>query len=171
MARRLGVSHQAPYKHFENRDHLLAEVVGRAYAAFAAHLQTRPRRRDPHDDLREMGKAYVHYALAHPLNYRLMFGTPLPDPERYPEMLAEARHAFAMLHEAIGRLDARRTRRPAAELDALYVWATVHGVASILQSSAMRTLPLAPGVLAGMERHVMERLRAALSANVRARRG
>ena len=39
VARRLGVSHQAPYKHFPSRDHILAEVVGRAYAGFAAHLE------------------------------------------------------------------------------------------------------------------------------------
>ena len=32
VARRLHVSHQAPYKHFPSRDHILAEVVGRAFA-------------------------------------------------------------------------------------------------------------------------------------------
>ncbi|MFX4450801.1 TetR/AcrR family transcriptional regulator, partial [Acinetobacter baumannii] len=47
VARRLGVSHQAPYKHFPSRDHILAEVVGRAYASFAAHLEKRPRSDDP----------------------------------------------------------------------------------------------------------------------------
>lgn len=166
VARRLGVSHQAPYKHFASRDHLLAEVVARAYAAFARHLDRRPRRKDPFDDLREMGTAYVGYALAHPLHYRLMFGTPLPDPDAHPEMLRNARHAFALLREAIGELAPNPAKRPPADLDALYVWATVHGLASILQSSAVTTLSLPPSLFLGMEAHVMARLRAALTGDI-----
>jgi len=45
VARRLGVSHQALYKHFPSRDHLLAEIVSRAFAAFAQHLDARRRTR------------------------------------------------------------------------------------------------------------------------------
>lgn len=54
----------------------------------------------------------------------------------------------------------------AAELDALYAWATVHGLASTLQSSAMDTLPLARATKLGMERHVMQRPRAASTADI-----
>ena len=44
VARRLGVSHQAPYKHFPSRDHILAEVVGRRFcrASGKALAQQRP---------------------------------------------------------------------------------------------------------------------------------
>ena len=38
VARRLGVSHQAPYKHFPSRDHLLAEVIRQCFEDFAASL-------------------------------------------------------------------------------------------------------------------------------------
>ena len=92
VARRLGVSHQAPYKHFPSRDHILAEIVARAFEAFAAHLDARPRRADPYEDLREMGLAYVGYAREHPLQYRLMFGTPLPNPSQHPDMMDRAQH-------------------------------------------------------------------------------
>ena len=51
IARRLNVSHQAPYKHFPSRDHVLAEIVSRAFAAFASRLDARPRSSDPHEDL------------------------------------------------------------------------------------------------------------------------
>ncbi len=171
VARRLHVSHQAPYKHYPSRDHLLAEVVARAYAAFARHLDDRPRRDDPFDDLGEMGLAYVGYALVHPLHYRLMFGTPLPDPDQHPEMLKEARHAFALLLDAVAKLGPDPASRPPPELDALYVWATVHGLATILQSSALTTLPVTPSMLVGMESHVMNRLRAALTAAIDTARG
>ena len=39
VARRFGVSHQALYKHFPSRDHLLAEIIGRAFGAFAQHAR------------------------------------------------------------------------------------------------------------------------------------
>ena len=55
VARRLGVSHQAPYKHFESRDHILAEIVSRAYADFASYLDKRTRGKDPYDDLGKLG--------------------------------------------------------------------------------------------------------------------
>lgn len=145
VSRRLGVSHQAPYKHFRSRDHILAEIVSRAYAAFAEHLENRPQTGDPDADLGAMGRAYFRYALAHPLQYRLMFGTPLPDPEQHPTMMQQARHAFALLQDAIARLPlASQTPRAEArvDFDALFVWSTIHGLSSILQSHAIETLGL-----------------------------
>jgi AcrR family transcriptional regulator len=166
VARRLGVSHQAPYKHFPNRDALLAEVVARAYAAFAAHLDARPHREDPREDLAELGRAYLGYARGNPLAYRLMFGTPLPDPAMHPEMMREGRHAFSILRDCIVRLHAAHSVDADVgepDLDALFVWSLVHGMASIRQTSAMATLGLSPEVMAAFEFHAGRRLMAALS--------
>ena len=41
VARKLNISHQAPYRHFESRDHLLAEIMRRCFADFAQHLDKR----------------------------------------------------------------------------------------------------------------------------------
>jgi len=169
VARRLGVSHQAPYRHFPSRDHLLAEVVARAYAAFAAHLDARPRRHDPDADLRAMGEAYLGYALAHPLEYRLMFGTPLPDPDAHPEMMRQSRHAFALLRDAVARLHAARGTGSSPDLDAMYVWATVHGLASAMQGSVVGTLGFAPPTLAAMPAHVLGRIGTGLDGNAEAK--
>jgi AcrR family transcriptional regulator len=158
VARRLGVSHQAPYKHYPSRDHLLAEIVARAYASFAAHLDARPHHDDPHDDLRAMGEAYVGYALSHPLEYRLMFGTPLPDPAAHPEMMRQSQHAFSILRDAIARLDRRSVSDASPELDAMYVWATVHGLASVMQSSVKAALGLGTETLAATPAHVLMRI-------------
>jgi len=158
VARRLGVSHQAPYKHYPSRDHLLAEVVARAYAAFAVHLDARPHYDDAHDDLRAMGEAYVGYALAHPLEYRLMFGTPLPDPAAHPDMMRQSRHAFAILRDAIARLPRGDGEPVRPELDAMFVWATVHGLASAMQGSVVGTLGLGAATVAAMPAHVLARI-------------
>lgn len=161
VARRLGVSHQAPYKHFASREHILAEIIGRAFAAFADHLDRGPRTGTAHADMDQMGKAYLGYALQHPLNYRLMFGTPLPDPAQHPDMMAKARHAFHLLEDAIARLHREAGRVPApqtVQLDALYVWATLHGLAGIVKGDTVHTLGLAPDTLSAAPEAVLSRI-------------
>jgi AcrR family transcriptional regulator len=143
VARRLHVSHQAPYKHFRSRDHILAEVVSRAYSDFADHLDRRPRSEDPSEDMANMGKAYLEYAQTHPLHYKLMFETTLPDPREHTEMTRQAKHAFALLRSAIARLPDRKPD-DSLDLDALFVWSVMHGMAGILRGSALESLGI-PG--------------------------
>ena len=150
VARRIGVSHQAPYKHFPSRDHILAEIISRAYKAFADYLEARPQTGDPDTDLGAMGEAYIEYANAHPLQYRLMFSTPLPDPGKHPNMMKHARHAFSLLQAAIENLhDSRKGpgsyRR--TDFDALFIWFALHGLCSLMPSNVMKTLRLSKDVL------------------------
>lgn len=133
VARRLGVSHQAPYKHFENREHILAETVCAAFSAFVAHLRARPAADDPLADLAGLGAAYIGYALAHPAQYRLMFGAPLPPAVHAPQLPALAEAPFGLLRDVVTRLTGARD--PAVvRRDALFAWSAVHGLASILQT-------------------------------------
>jgi AcrR family transcriptional regulator len=161
VARRLGVSHQAPYKHFPSRDHILAEIVRRAFESFARYLDACA----SHDDMQAMGQAYLRYAAAHPLQYRLMFGTPLPDPAQHRAMMASARHAFDLLLRGV----ARKSPSPAGEemlvQDALFIWATLHGLATILQSDALRTLALPEQVMEHIIEHTLLRIGGMLGAS------
>jgi AcrR family transcriptional regulator len=165
VARRLGVSHQAPYRHFPSRDHILAEVIARAYDDFAAWLNDRPATDDAFADLGAMGRAYLDYAVARPLHYRLMFGTPLPAAEDHPTLLARARHAFAILRERLSTMPLRPLGGavPAPADDALFVWASLHGLAMILQADVLRTLELPAPDPAHLRRHVMGRIGQALA--------
>jgi AcrR family transcriptional regulator len=167
VARRLGVSHQAPYRHYPSRDHLLAELVRRAFAAFAAHLDARPRHTDPAADLAAMGHAYLDYAARHPLQYRLIFGTPLPPAQDHPGMMDKGRYAFGLLEAAVVALDAARpeaAQPPDARLDALHVWAQLHGLATIAQSSALQSLGFRGPMLRAMVEHAMLRMDRGLHA-------
>lgn len=169
VARRLGVSHQAPYKHFPSRDHILAGVVARAFARFAAHLDAHPKSQDPDLDMAEMGRAYLSYAMQHPLQYRLMFGTALPDGDAHPEMMAQAQHAFALLRAALQRRAVTRGAvLDAAQetLDALFIWSGLHGLASIQASSVSRTLDINPEIMARSGLHLLMRFGAALGGVV-----
>jgi AcrR family transcriptional regulator len=161
VARRLGVSHQAPYKHFPSREHILAEVVSRAYASFARHLAKRTRSDDPYRDLGHLGRSYLDYARKHPLHYQLMFGTPLPDPARHPEMMAQARQAFAMLREAIGKLPGRSPDSD-VDQDAMFAWSVVHGLASILQTHAAEQVGFGKATVEKAMGHTLALIGAAL---------
>lgn len=161
VARRLGVSHQAPYKHFASRDHILAEMVGRAFQAFADYLDAGPTSGVAHEDMGRMGAAYLSYANEYPLNYRLMFGTPLPDPSQHPAMMEKARHAFSMLQKAASDMHAQAGRDVPADAvaqDALYVWATLHGLAAILHGDTVQTLGLSPAVLMEAPQETLARI-------------
>jgi len=105
-----------------------------------------------------MGRAYFEYAEREPLKYRLMFGTPLPNPEEHPEMVHRGQHAFSLLQEAIAQVH-RSHGKPAAahevDLDAMFVWSTVHGMATLRQTEAQKGLCLEERTSEAMAAHAL----------------
>jgi len=165
VARRLGVSHQAPYKHYPSRDHLLAEVVRRCFEGFAAHLDARQHVDDPEQDLQALGVQYLSYARDHPLEYRLMFDTPWPQSAEHPDLVRDAVHAFDILRGVLRRLHGSGAAlRDRVTLDALYIWSTMHGLAGVLNGNCIDKLDLKPKLLGEAPHHVMEMVRLGLQA-------
>lgn len=165
VSRKLGVSHQAPYRHYPSRDHLLAEVLRRCFQRFAAHLDARPRFEDPQQDLESLGLQYLAYAEQHALEYRLMFSTTWPVSAGQAGLAGDATHAFDILRGVLRRMhgDTAATRE-LVELDALYIWSTVHGLAGVLNGQCIDQLDLRAKVLKQAVRHAMERMGVGLSA-------
>jgi AcrR family transcriptional regulator len=167
VARKLGVSHQAPYKHYPSRDHLLAEVMRRCFQRFAAHLDARQPFDDPAQDLESLGMQYLSYAQEHPLEYRLMFSTTWPESAESMDLVTDATHAFDVLRGVLRRMHGdTAAMREAVELDALYIWSTVHGLAGVMNGQCIDKLGLKTGVLKRMVRHAMERMEVGLSGNM-----
>jgi AcrR family transcriptional regulator len=162
VSRRLGVSHQAPYKHYPSRDHLLAEVIARCFSDFATHLDASAPGASPHEALDQMGRAYLRYALDAPLSYRLMFGAQMPEPSEHPEMLIKARHCFDLLREAVSALDRSNVTPASIDADAMFIWSTIHGLASILQTRAIETLSLSNESIEDMISSTMAKIGVAL---------
>ncbi len=100
-ARSAGVSPAAPYRHFRDRDQLLADVARRGFVEFEAMLvrawnQARP---DPLTAFEQVGKAYLEFARKEPAYYSAMFEAGLPlDPN--PELREASDRAFAILRAA-----------------------------------------------------------------------
>jgi len=159
VARKLGISHQAPYRHFISRDHLLAEIMRRCFVDFAQHLDQRPRSGDPHIDLGAMGHAYLDYAHRKPLEYRLMFGTPWPEPAEHPELVRHAVHAFNMLRDSLRSVHGNDAAlHSLVDYQAMFIWSALHGMASITQANVMPHLNLASGVKSGLRDDMMARI-------------
>lgn len=147
VARKLGVSHQAPYRHYPTRDDLLAEVLRQCFAEFAQALAARTPHENPQDELGSLGDAYLGYAAAHPVEYALMFTDPWPQAAHHPAMAQAAKIAFDELRKVLARV---YEQVPApwqsawVERDALCIWAAIHGLASISRLDATAALGLAP---------------------------
>ena len=165
VARKLGVSHQAPYKHYPSRGHLLAEVMRRCFERFATHLDARNHFEDPKADLEALSHQYLNYAQAHPLEYRLMFSTPWPESAEHPDLVRDAVHAFDVLRQVMRRMHGNSAAmRDLADLDALYIWSSMHGAAGVMQGDCIGKLALKPKVLGRAMAHVMERVGQGLAA-------
>jgi AcrR family transcriptional regulator len=124
-ARRVGVSATATYRHFNDKDHLLAAVAAEGYRDFAQKL-----READYSALSGMGNAYIEFALEHPGLFRLMFGPLLRDRERYPDLGAAADDAFAALLEGARRFVGERVED--AESVAYAAWSFAHGLARLV---------------------------------------
>lgn len=164
VARRLDISHQAPYRHFPSRDHLLAEIMRRCFEDFADFLDQNANAH-PEDALRGMGEAYMTYAARKPLEYRLMFGTPWPEPAAHPELVKHAVHAFDVLRQNLLRKHGdKKDAKKQAELEAMFIWSALHGLATIAQSNVMQHLVLSKGVQAQSKDFMMFMIQSALES-------
>jgi len=118
-ARRAGVSHNAPYRHFPDRDSLLAELAAEGFRQLAAELAAHGGR--------EMGEAYVRFALAQPQRFRLMFGA----------RRKAAQETYATLVSAFRKDGAIADPDKAAAA----AWSLVHGLAQLILDGQLSNDP------------------------------
>lgn len=148
-ARAAGVSPAAPYRHFRDRDALMAEVARQGYERFAAMLAKgwNDGRPDPMAAFENVGKAYLSFARTEPAYYAAMFESGLP-PDASAELREAAERAFGVLRAASETLCALlpRDERPPALMMSLHVWAMAHGIASLFGrgDQGRRKLPMSP---------------------------
>jgi len=76
LAKQVGVTAPALYRHFENREHVLADVVREAYRDFTAYLYRALEGRTALERFFRAGEGYLDFALQHPRWYELLFIAP-----------------------------------------------------------------------------------------------
>jgi len=147
-ARWAGVSPAAPYRHYRDRDDLLADVARRGFEQFADALNAAwdEGRPDPMTAFERMGKAYLNFAQAEPAYYSAMFEAGI-SPNTSAELASAGDRAFAVIRNAAERIIARLPagKRPPALMVALHVWSLSHGIAALFGrgDAARRPLPMA----------------------------
>lgn len=148
-ARAAGVSPAAPYRHFRDRDALMADVALRGFVRFEADLaaawdEGRP---SPMRALENLGKAYLAFARNEPAYYSAMFEAGIPTSEN-PELAGASEGSFDVLRDACEALLASlpAQQRPPVMMMALHVWSMTHGIASLFGrgDAARRPLPMPP---------------------------
>jgi AcrR family transcriptional regulator len=144
VARKAGVSHQAPYHYFEDREAILAAVAGEGFEKMEQSLvrATAQSGEEPVKAVEAMGRAYVDFALRHPGYFQAMFRSDAVPLDHYPEVRRREDEAFGNLVEGIGKAF---VHHPAEDRQAIAVacWAMVHGLATlILEGSLARKLKI-----------------------------
>jgi AcrR family transcriptional regulator len=145
-ARRTGVSHNAAYRHFADREALLAEVAHRGMQALEEAMRARLAgvpAREPgqraRQRLQETGRAYVHFALAEPGLFTVAFA-----PKDAAKGTPGREGPYGILADVLDELVAAGVlppeRRPGAELTC---WAAVHGFAVLALQGPLQQLPAA----------------------------
>ena len=138
IAEKIEYSPTAIYLHFADKDSLIHELCVADFLALAVAFQPIALVRDPIERIKQIGRAYVEFALQHPDHYRLMFMTPARPMDE--AKLAEGRKgdpaqdAYAFLRMAVDEgLTQGRFRAGLDDPDLICqtLWAGVHGVAAL----------------------------------------
>jgi AcrR family transcriptional regulator len=139
-AQAAGVSVAAPYRHFADREALLAATLAEGFDDLARRTdKARLAASEPVAALIATGLAYVRFAVERPRLYRLMFG-PECDKTAYPDLMRAGHAALAVLHTAVAQCRAAGligTRTTVQEV-ALAGWSLVHGLASLHVDGLLR---------------------------------
>ena len=142
VARRAGVSNAAPYRHFADKEALLAAVAEKGFRILASYLRegVNSLPGEPLQQLQTSGMAYVKFAIAHPSYYRVMFSAFQPGDAKSPELTEAGLDAFGVLTEIVvdGQAAGQVKSGDPRQL-AWVAWSLVHGLAMLVIE---RQLPL-----------------------------
>ena len=131
VAKKVGVSHTAPYRHFKDKESLLAGVAAIGFAEITSQMakavELHPG--NPAAQLQEAGQRYVQLVMDNPQCVQLMFGGILPCDDTYPELRASGDLAFERLKMIIeeGR-SSGVFKQDDVELMAMTAWSCIHGL-------------------------------------------
>jgi len=129
----IGVSRTAAYRHFDNKTDLLSATAIEGFQHFSHLLKTVrcDLSHDVHQRFKNMGQTYIQFAVENPAYYHLMFGGVIRQKDEalrlagnfaFDELLAMLKTLYQ--EQAINNHNIR--------LQALYIWSTMHGLASLI---------------------------------------
>ncbi|HEY4658927.1 MAG TPA: TetR/AcrR family transcriptional regulator [Gemmatimonadaceae bacterium] len=135
IADRIGYTATAIYHHFADKESLMLELCAGDFRELGRALTSIGRVADPIERIRQMGRAYVRFALEHPEQFRFMFliERPMPGPEEV-HRLDPGEDGYQFLLGSVREAMAQGRFRPEfrdPDVVAQSLWAAVHGIATI----------------------------------------
>ncbi|MBT8450432.1 MAG: TetR/AcrR family transcriptional regulator [Deltaproteobacteria bacterium] len=131
VGRRLGVTPGAPYRHFEDKDALLAALAVRGFQSLRERMMADLKgSADGEESLRRAGLGYLEFASQHPEMFRLMFGW-IPSRD-VPELCEAGDAAYAGLRGILERCEQEGLLTKSVPDAGLMAWSAVHGAAFLL---------------------------------------
>ena len=128
VARRAGVSHNAPYRHFRSKDDLIAALATESFRQMLAFLRAAVAEvPSPPDRLQTAARAYLRFALKNPSRFNIMFHSTF-DRQAYPEYVAAYTESLTLVFEL---LEAHPGLNVDTDTAGELVWATVHGITGL----------------------------------------
>jgi AcrR family transcriptional regulator len=135
VAERVGVTATALYRHFDNKEDLLTELIGQAFTTFGVYLHRALGGKTPMDRFVRSSESYLDFALEQREIYRTIFMSTIPKPEERPDLQShrfDPASTFQFLVDRIREcIDSGDLRKEDPEQVAVTVWAHVHGLVSL----------------------------------------
>lgn len=134
IAKAAGVSAPALYRHFKDKEALLAAAAEQGFQELSAWLNfAAPPEMPPHQRLRRFFQAYLNFMLTYPLYFQLMFGADIQQRQQYPQLIKAQEHMLYPLIQIILSGRERQVFRQdiSAESQVLHCWSSLHGLTSL----------------------------------------
>jgi AcrR family transcriptional regulator len=142
-SRLAGVTVAAPYRHFEDKDALLAEIARDGYELMAIEVQAAANEvTGVRQKIIEAGMAYLHFAIHHSDYFTVMFQSGL-EKSKYPELEQSAQAAFGIILD----LSMQFEKTPELGLQrAIAAWGLVHGLATLEAEGGLSMMSRGPSI-------------------------
>lgn len=142
LARSIGVSHASTYRHFPNKESVLATIAEQGFGKLTHAMDAAARLHagDALKMLQATGGAYVDFGVLYPHHLQVMFGDLIAHRDNYPTLVESSQKAYELLVSVVrqgqlaGCICAQNER-----IVALAAWAQVHGLATLIASGQIRS--------------------------------
>ena len=134
VARRAGVSHAAPYRHFDDKDDLILAVVEKGFELLQDTMEEARKNagEDPLEQFAASGESYFLFALEYPTYYRVMFSGDLLNSTGHESLRHTSTHFFQqMINDIKSCQEMGIVREGDPLLQAISIVSTVHGYVSL----------------------------------------
>lgn len=133
LAQTCGVSQSAPYRHFNNKEHLIAVLIENGYNMLAELAKKSfNETNSPQEKLKNICMTYINFALKNATLFNLMLGPTTEIRIKYPFVQEACDQCFKVLIDAMSNYSGDKEKPHQSELMSLAAWSLTHGIAVLM---------------------------------------